>query len=721
MGVMAASKHRIAFPLQASLATLLQPWQFLKRYSWRDLPSDAIAGLTTGVILVPQSIAYAHIAGLPATTGLYTAVIAAITAALWGSSRHLHTGPTNAASLLVLATVAPIVTSNNVQEYLIAAGMLSALVGVLRLGIGLLRLGFVVNFVSDAVMVGFTAGAGMLIITNQLSGLLGMEAQVSAQFAQTFQNLWAQSGPVHVISLLLGLATLLLIVVLPQVHRRIPSQFVALVVTSLVIMVFRLDQVGVRLIEEIPRGFPPWQALPLTNWDLIQKLIPGAGAIAIIGLIEALTISRSLATESGQYLDNNQEIVGQGIANIVCGFFSGYTSSGSFTRSTINYTSGGRTQMTSILSGLFVMGAVLGLGFFIQFLSRPVLAGFVIATAISMISYKRARQILETSKSETFIMLATFLSAFILPLVYVVTLGIITSLVVYVYKTSRPRVLNLVPTTNFRHLREASAIEDSLCPQLSILSVEGDLYFGAANHVEFLLRNHLPPPDTRRFVLLQLQNTVRIDVSGVRMLENFVRSVRQRGGDVYFFKITDLVFQVFQSSGFIQYVGDDHFLHEDTAIDFLFHQVLNPKVCIYDCPHRVFQECINLPKIAIPFQDILQREEDSIPVDMIKVEQVEHRLMIQDRSLAIIDVRERLEWDRGHIPQAHHLPYSTFNPLNHTLQREEIVLVSNTSRRARNIARVLQHNGFDNVKVLDGGMIAWSKTSNLLALTEYRS
>ncbi len=721
MSVTAALKQRPAFPLQASLATLLQPWQFLRQYRWQDLPADAIAGITTGLILVPQSIAYALIAGLPAAIGLYTAVVAAVIASLWGSSRHLHTGPTNAASLLVLATITPIFSSNSVGEYLAAAGILSVLVGIIRLALGLLRLGFIVNFVSDAVMVGFTAGAGMLIIANQLGGLFGLETRASAQFWQTIQNLWGQLDAIHVISLMLGLATFLLILALPRIHKRIPAQFAALAITSLIIVVLRLDQQGVRLVSDIPRGLPPWQNLPLADWQLVQSLIPGAGAIAIIGLIEALTISRTLATESGQYLDNNQEMVGQGLANIACGFLSGYTSSGSFTRSTINYTAGGRTQMTSILSGLFVMGAVLGLGSVIQFLSRPVLAGFVIATALSMISYKRARQILETSKSETFIMLATFLAAFILPLVYVVTLGIITSLVVYVYKTSRPRVLNLVPTANYRHLREAQAGDDRLCPQLSILSIEGDLYFGAANHVEYLLRDHLPPRDTRRFVLLQMQNTVRIDVSGIRMLENFVRGVRQRGGDVYFFKISDLVLRFFRSSGFIHYVGTDHFLEEDTAIAHLFHHVLNPKECIYDCPNRVFQECLNLPKIVIPFQDILQQGDESVPVDLIQVEQVEHRLLNQDQALAIIDVRERMEWDRGHIPQAHHLPYSTFSPLNHALQRQEIVLVSNTSRRARNIARVLHHNGFDNVKVLDGGMIAWRKTSHLLALTEYRT
>ncbi len=709
-------------PLQASLRTLLQPFFLLAHYDVHSLRGDLVAGLTTAVMLVPQSIAYALIAGLPPQVGLYTAIVASITAALWGSSHHLHTGPTNAGSLLLLTAVSPIVAASNVQEYLVVTSLLTVMTGAMRLLLGILRLGFIVNFVSDAVVVGFAAGAGMLIVVNQVGSLLGLDVESSFSLSVTLTHLIHSRQPVHYLSLGLGVVTLALIFLLPRLHQKLPSQFLAVLAVSLLVMGLRLDQQGVATIGPLPHTMPPLSPLPFTDWNLVQALWPGAMAIALIGLIEALTISRSLATESGQYLDNNQEMVGQGLANIICGFLGGYCASGSFTRSALIYRAGGVTRMASVFSGIFVLIAVLGLGSLTQFLTRPVLAGFVIATALAMINYKRGRQIMGTSKSETFIMLVTFGSAFVFPLVYVVAIGIAASLLVYVYKTSRPRVLPLVPTRNFRHMRPLRDSHEDQCPQLHILSIEGDLYFGAANHVEDLLRSSLPRAGDRRFVLLQLQNMVRVDISGVRVLENYVRFVREQRGDVYFCKVTELAERLFRSSGLHEFVGPDHFLDDDTAIEYLFQRVLNPKECIYDCPLRIFRECQNLPKIAIPFQDLLRAHPDNTDARLIPVDEVFARLDTPDSDSLVIDVREQLEWDRGHIPAARHMPYSTFDPHSPLLAPgQEIILVSNTTRRARNISVVLREHGFTQVRVLDGGMRAWMDASHLTALSEYSS
>ena len=707
-------------PLQVSLRTLLQPFFLLAHYDAGSLRGDLVAGITTAVMLAPQSIAYALIAGLSPQVGLYTAIVAAIVAALWGSSNHLHTGPTNAGSLLVLAVVSPIVSVSNVEEYLIVAGLLTVMTGVMRLLLGILRLGFIVNFVSDAVVVGFAAGAGVLIIANQFGGLLGIDVESNFRLTATLSNLTRSGQSVHYLSLGMGVATFVLMFLLPHLNKKMPSQFLAVFLVSLLVMGLRLDQQGVATIGRLPNAMPPLTRLPLTDWNLLQALWPGAATIVLIGLIEALTIARALATESGQYLDNNQEMVGQGMANVICGFLGGYCASGSFTRSALIHRAGGVTRMASIFSGIFVLIAVLSLGSLTQFLARPVLAGFVIATAISMINYKQVRKIVGTSKSETFIMLVTFGSAFLFPLPSVVGIGIAASLMVYVYKTSRPRVLPLVPTENFRHMRPVQDPREAQCPQLSVLSIEGDLYFGAANHVEDLLRSSLPQAGDRRFVLLQLQNMVRVDISGVRVLENYVRFVREQGGDVYFFKVTELADRLFRSSGLHDFVGPDHFLDDDTAIEYLFQRVLNPKECIYDCPHRIFQECQNLPKIAIPFQDLLLAHPGVTEANLIKVDEVFARLGTTDSDSLVIDVREQLEWDRGHIPNARHMPYSTFDPLSPLLGRErEIILVSNTTRRARNIGLVLREHGFKQVRVMDGGMRAWTDAAHLTALSEY--
>ena len=376
--------------------------------------------------------------------------------------------------------------------------------------------------------------------------------------------------------------------------------------------------------------------------------------------------------------------------------------------------------MTTLLSGVFVLVAVLTLGWAIRYLAKPVLAGFVIATAITLINLPHALQILRTSKSETFIMLVTWGAVFLFSLVEAVAIGITASLLVYVYKTSRPRVVPLVPDAKFKHLRERDPHNDPACPQLDIVAIEGDLYFGAANHVEYLLRNRLEDAGRQYHVLLNLQNMVRVDISGVHMLENYVNEIRGQGGDVYFFKMTDIARRLFKSSGFMDLVGTDHFLHDENAIDHLFHRVLNPKVCIYDCPLRVFRECQNLPKISIPFQDKVQGMTSLPYVPLIHVEELEARCTRRPLDFELIDVREAMEWDRGHIQVARHMAYSTFSveDLDVTPDRE-VVVISRSTRRSRIIAYVLMESGFSNVKVVEGGMSAWIDASFMTAISVY--
>ncbi|MCY3660064.1 MAG: SulP family inorganic anion transporter, partial [Caldilineaceae bacterium] len=511
MSARAEVLQAISRPVEASLQTLLRPVRFFRDYNPDDFPADLVAGITTGIILIPQSIAYALIAGLPPEVGLYTAIVAPIAAALWGSSNHLHTGPTNAESLLVLMIVSSVATSSDPIEFLLIAGLLTVLIGVMRLALGLLRAGFIINFISDAVMVGFTAGAGLLIITFQLSGLLGLDVERTFTFIDAARTLGQTWEGLHFVSLALGLGTVILIFALPQLHPRLPSLFLSVFLMSVLVASFGLAHRGVSVIAPVPAVLPPVANLPLTDFQLVAKLIPGALAIALIGLIEALTIARSIASQTGQHLDNNQEIVGQGVANILVGFLSGYCASGSFTRSRVNLNAGGKTPMTTLLSGVFVLVAVLTLGWAIRYLAKPVLAGFVIATAITLINLPHALQILRTSKSETFIMLVTWGSVFVFSLVEAVAIGITASLLVYVYKTSRPRVIPLVPDAKFKHLRERNPNKDPVCPQLDIIAIEGDLYFGAANHVEYLLRNRLADAGRQYHVLLNLQNMVRVD------------------------------------------------------------------------------------------------------------------------------------------------------------------------------------------------------------------
>jgi len=364
----------------------LRPAEFIKEYQRSDLRPDLVAGLTVAIVLLPQAIAYAMIAELPPKVGLYSAIVAAIVGALWGSSNHLHTGPTNALSLLALTILLPIAEPGT-PEYLTAAGIMAVMVGIFQLGLGLARLGVLVNFVSDSVVIGFTAGAGVLIAANQFRHILRLEFPSHHSLIATISEISAHIQETYWVSLFLGLGTLILILLLRKFRPKWPAPLIGMVVAASIVAIGGLDQQGIRVIGELPRSLPP-----LTDFSLdpkwIADLSTGALAIGAIGLVEAMAIARSISSQSGQRLDSNQEFVGQGIANIATGLFSGYTTSGSFTRSGVNYEAGGRTPLASIFSGIFVLISILVFGPLAAYVPRTALAAVLLVTAYSMVDQK---------------------------------------------------------------------------------------------------------------------------------------------------------------------------------------------------------------------------------------------------------------------------------------------------------------------------------------------
>jgi SulP family sulfate permease len=317
-------------PLRASLGAIpnlfAQPVSLFRGYELNNLRPDLVAGLTVAVILLPQAIAYALIAELPPQTGLYAAIVAAIVGALWGSSNHLQTGPTNAISLLILSTLFTIAAPGT-AEYVILAGLMALLVGVVQLAMGLARLGVLVNFVSHSVIVGFSAGAGVLIAVTQLRHLLGLEF-TSHGLVDTVHSVWIYLPKTHMPTMALSVGTMLLMVLLRRLYPKLPGALIAMVVAAVAVGIAGLDQQGVVVIGELPRSLPPVTDFSVLNGQRIGQLAPGALAVAAIGLVEAMSIARSISGQSNQRLDSNQEFAAQGLANIASGLFSGYPCSG---------------------------------------------------------------------------------------------------------------------------------------------------------------------------------------------------------------------------------------------------------------------------------------------------------------------------------------------------------------------------------------------------------
>ena len=699
-----------------ALAFFSRPVFILRRYRREDLRADLVAGLTVAVVLLPQAIAYALIAELPPQTGLYAAIVAAIVGALWGSSAHLHTGPTNAASLLVLATLLPVAVPGT-PEYLAAAGLMAVMVGVIRLLMGLARLGVLVNFVSDSVVIGFTAGAGILISVNQLRHLLRLEIPSSPAFYETVLQTLGHLPETHATSLILGLGTVGTIVLVRWFRPRWPAALIGMIVASAAVVALELDAQGVIVLGELPRGLPPLASLPLLDFELIGKLSSGALAVAAIGLVEAMSIARAIAAQSGQRLDSNQEFVGQGLANIATGLFSGYTCSGSFTRSTVNFTAGGRSPLASVFSGLWVLVAMLLFAPLAAYLPRTALAGVLIVTAYDMVDRREMQRIWRASKGDSAIMIATLLATLVLPLQFAVLAGIAVSFIRFILKTSTPEVYPVVPDENFRHfVREDGR---SACPQLGLITIGGPLYFGAVHHVEEAIRANLQRHPEQRFLLLRMHLVDHCDVSGIHMLESILRLYRSRGGDVFMAGTRPAVRERMQLTGFDQILGDDHFLTREEAISHLFHKVLDPSVCIYECGVRVFAECQALPKQTYDLNLPNLKEMPEHPVRYWLPSELKACLDhgSQEPEVLLIDVREPREYRNGHIPQATLLPIRQIPEEGRYLPADRpIVLVCRSGRRSRLAACILQDMGYTDVYALRGGMLAWEAAGYPVAI-----
>lgn len=690
----------------------LQPLRLLTTYDRNYLRPDLIAGLTVGVILLPQAIAFALIANLPPEMGLYTAVVGAIVGALWSSSSHSQTGPTSALSLLVLSSLS-IIAVPDTPEFFLAAGVMAVMAGVLQLVMGMAGLGVLINFISHSVIVGFAAGAGIRIAAGELRHLLGLQF-TSRDLVGTLRNIVLHLPDTHIPTLALGVGTIMLIVLLHKLNPHLPGTLIGLIVASVVLFLLRLDEAGVAVMGRLPSSLPPLTALPVFDLDLLARLSAGALAVAAIGLIQTMAVARSLAVQTQERLNNNQEFVAQGLANIAVGFLSGFPCSGSFSRSAVNYRAGAHTPVAAVFSGLFVLVAMLTIAPLGAYLPRTSLAGVLIITAYGMIDREEIVRIWRGAPGDAVIMLVTLLGTLFLHIEFAVLVGILISFAVYIMRTSTPRVYPVLPDDEFRHLIYRP--DKPACPQLGIIDILGDLYFGAVSHVEDAIYQHMAGHPEERFLLLRMHSVQHCDFTGIHALESIMQAYRERGGDLFLVRVRKPVLDLMKSTGFYDNLGADHFLPGDEYVTLLFYKVLDPAICIYECDVRAFRECQNLPKRIYPAEIVPHTEMPANGVKSVAPQELWQQLHNNTPPL-VVDVREPREFKQGHIPQAKLIPLLTLLSSVPTLPHDRpIVLVCRSGRRSTRAAHVLSCRGYDNVSILQGGMLAWEAAGLLEAL-----
>ncbi len=589
---MAEQKHEYSSAFLNSLMAVLPFLAWLPRVNAQSLRSDIFAGITGAVIVLPQGVAFAFIAGLPPQYGLYTAMVTPVIAALFGSSRHLISGPTTAISIVVFSTV-----SGHAQpgtpEFVSLALTLTLLAGVYQLAFGLARLGILVNFVSHTVIIGFTAGAAILIATSQMKNILGIEIPKGESFLHTWVNIWNELGAANPVVLAIAAVTLLTALLIKRFAKNWPNLLIALIVGSGFAWILNDGNVGISLVGEIPGNLPPF-SIPDLSLATIREIAPDAFAIALLGLIEAVSISRAIASKSHQRIDGNQEFVGQGLSNIVGSFFSCYAGSGSFTRSGINYDAGAVTPLSAIFSAIFLALIVLLVSPLTAYLPIAAMGGVIIMVAYNLIDRNQIKHVVESDGSEAIILVATFLATLFLELEFAIYLGVILSLVIFLGRTSAPVIAILAPDIDTRYNRamltdvESKPLDE--CPHLKIIRIDMSVYFGSLNFIQSKLFK-ISEKEGRKHIVVMSDGINFIDLAGAEMLCDEAERLEEEGGGLYFAGLKPAVYESFSETHAIKHIGNNHFFDDKPMVFKTLHRLLRIQGKCEGCKLKVFAEC----------------------------------------------------------------------------------------------------------------------------------
>jgi SulP family sulfate permease len=556
--------------------------------------ADIMAGITGAVIVLPQGVAFAIIAGLPPEYGLYSAIVPTIIAALFGSSRHLISGPTTAISIVIFTTLSPL-SSPGSAEYIQMVITLTFIAGIFQLSLGIARLGALVNFVSHSVVVGFTAGAAILIGTSQLSNLLGVPGSTRHAFIHVLTDLVHRLPETNLDVLAIGIVTLIVALLFRIFFPRWPGMLIAMIIGSLLAVILKGSEHGVRLVGSLPAHLPPFSA-PELSTSAVRQLAPAALAIAMLGLTEAVSIARSVATRSHQRIDSNQEFIGQGLSNVVGSFFSSYASSGSFTRTGLNYEAHAKTPMSAVYSAISLAVIMLLIAPLTAHLPIAAMAGVLLLVAYNLIDFRHIRAIIKTSPSEAAVLAVTFLATLLVELEFAIYVGVILSLLLYLNRTSHPHFITLAPDPESDRRSFTNILKKPLpeCPQLKIIRMDGSLFFGAVDHFAQEMRNITMQSPEQAHILLVGSGINFIDSAGCEALAEESHRLHLTGRKLYLCSLKGDVLNVLKRGECIKRIGEENiFRSKIEAIEKIVPQ-LDPERCRV-CTVRIFNECAQMP------------------------------------------------------------------------------------------------------------------------------
>lgn len=572
------------------LFPFLNWWPLVNRQNAR---ADAVAGLTGAVIVLPQGVAFAAIAGLPPQYGLYAAMIPAAVAALYGSSWHLVSGPTTAISIVIFATISGLAEPGS-SEYINLVLAATFLCGVFQLAMGLARLGALVNFISHTVVVGFTAGAGLLIIGSQLQHFFGLPLPRGLSFAETLRQFILHLDDIDWYVTSVALVTLLSGLLVRRLWPKLPYMIVALVAGSacaygLALLPGLPAAQHLRTLGELPSALPRFSP-PSLSLETFRQTASIAVAIMLLGLTEAVSIARAIGLRSGQRIDGNQEFIGQGLSNIVGSFFSAYASSGSFNRSGANYEAGARTPLASVFAAGFLVLIVLLVAPLAKHLPIAAVAGVLFLIAWGLVDLAQIRNIIRTSRQESVVLGLTLFATLFVQLEFAIYAGVLLSLFLYLNRTSHPVILDVKPDPaegSYHHTAD-SGLPD--CPQLKILRINGSLFFGAVDHVQKALQDIDAAKPAQKHLLIVASGINFVDVAGAELLAHEADRRRRLGGGLYLYRLKDEVVALMSRGQYLDTIGRDNIFPVRVRATGRIYGRLDAEIC-RGCSVRIFREC----------------------------------------------------------------------------------------------------------------------------------
>ena len=540
----------------------------LRGYSTSMFRRDFFAGITVAAVAVPQAIAYAKIFGMPAEMGLYTAIVMTTVGAMLDSSRQLINGPTNAISIAMLSALASIDGDERRRS---AAILMALLVGLIQTAISLGRFGDLSRFISKAVIVGFTLGASILLLMDQLKNLLGLQVATDPHdhFLVRFWKTISASDGIHTPTLCVALATLAIALAIRWINRRfsvwLPEFLIALVAVS--IGLYWIDPSGgsnVKLTENIPRKLP-WFSLPVWDWTMVRELSGSALAIAFLGVLEAMAMAKSIAAKTGEKLDMNQQCLSEGLANTVGSFFNCFPGSGSLTRTYINHSSGAATQWSGVISAAGVAATILLFAPFASYIPRPALAAILVLTAFRMTEVAALKYIVKATRFDAWILAITALSAILVSVEFCILIGVALSFALYIPKAAKISLTELAVTTD-RVIREVQP-NDPRCSLVRIYNLEGELFFGSSPDFENLIESIQQQVEPSwKVIILRLKRARNPDSVCMQILEQFIRRMNAQGVTVMLSGVDQEILGVLANVGILELIGASNVFREESEI-----------------------------------------------------------------------------------------------------------------------------------------------------------